>query len=158
MKVPVYPNNYIRLTISVFAAFFIVLNGRWELIAKAFRSPSFYVAVAISFGIAYLMLTVIHRGSILLDRQAPWHKSVGKRTVLQLLVGVILPIVVDIVLAAIYIEATGQDFMKSGFFSHDFPIIAGFVVLMNIFYLVLYITATVPNGDETTLTCIFRSY
>lgn len=152
MKVPVYPNNYIRLTISLFASFFIVLNGRWHLITKAFQSPSFYVAVAISFGISYLMLTIIHRGTTALDRRAPWHKSISRRTLLQLLIGLIFPIVVDIALAAIYITATGQNFVDSGFLLHDFPIIAGFVILMNLFYLVMYLTAAPPNGDGAILT------
>ena len=139
MRTKHFPGKTVRIILSLLAAFFIVLNGRWHLIHKALVSPSFYVAVLVSFLIAYLMLTVVHSATAVLDKRVPWHAHLWKRIVLQLLFGVVAPCMLDVAMAAVYISATGQNFLDSGFMLYDFPIIAGFILLINIFYVVLYL-------------------
>ena len=135
MRTNNFPGKTARIVLSLLAAFFIVLNGRWNLIHKALVSPSFYVAVLVSFLIAYLMLTVVHSASVILDKRVPLRVYLWKRIVLQLLLGVVAPCILDVAMAAVYISATGQNFLESGFMIYDFPIIAAFVFFVNGMYM-----------------------
>lgn len=123
-----------RIVISISAAFFIVINGRWSQVHEMFVSPSFYVAVFISFFICYILMYFIHFISHRLDRRWSWDKKPFRRIILQILGGVVPPVLFDILFAAAFIITTGRDFMTSGFIERDLGVILSFIILVNGFY------------------------
>lgn len=130
-----------RIVISVAAAFFIVLNDRWSQLDEAIISPSFYVAVFISFVIAYVLMYFIHYVSLKIDKRWPWEKTWLARILMQLLLCVAIPLLLDILFAATFIESTGRDFLSSGYLEQDFEVIVIFIVLVNGFYPLYYFLA-----------------
>lgn len=125
-----------RIIVSILAGFFISINGHWDKFFKVIVTPSFYVAVGVSFGIAYLLLYLIHVVSFKLDQRLPWKTNLLYRIAVQLLLCFILPLALDLALAGIYINATGSDLYRSGFIKNDFPIIVIFFLLVNSFYVI----------------------
>lgn len=123
-----------RIVISISAAFFIVINGRWSQVHEMFVSPSFYVAVFISFFICYILMYFIHFISHRLDRRWSWDKKPFRRIILQILGGVVPPVLFDVLFAVAFIITTGRDFMTSGFIERDLGVILSFIILVNGFY------------------------
>lgn len=135
-----------RIVLSILAAFFIVLNGRWNQVGEAVTSPAFFVAVCVSFCITYLLLVLIHHVSIRLDRRYTWGRNHVVRPILQLLLGVSFPLAIAVSLAALYISSTGQPVANSGYWDRDFPIILIFITMVNGFYPIFYFL--LPPSDR----------
>lgn len=127
-----------RIVISISAAFFIVINGRWSQLNEAVISPSFYLAVLVSFYITYSLLYLIHTVSIRLDKRLDWKENYILRPLFQILLGITIPLLLTVLFAALYISATGQSFDASGYWDKDFPFISSFIVLVNGFYVIQY--------------------
>lgn len=138
-----------RIVVSSLAGFFITINGRWEQIAEALFSPLFYVAILVSYCICYLLLYYIHFISIKLDRILPWERNVPFRLGLQILLGVCIPILLDIALAGLFIGAQGRTLHNSGFLDRDLPYIIAFLLLVNAFYPVNYYLKFAPKQHDS---------
>lgn len=148
-----YNRGTMRVIVAVFISVTIVLNGKWHKIGLALTSSAFYFAVFISFGIALLLLWYIHNSYQFLDRLLPWRRivfdrysqirssadwfrwlgTVTGRIIIDLLVCVVVPIIIDLVLVYIYLKQIGQDIRTTGFLQFDFPVIVLFLIVANIF-------------------------
>src|SRR5690606_19869998 len=83
------------------------------------------------------ILWIIHAGNRMLNRRMPWKRSLYKRALLQVVVCVIPPAAADVLLAGIFIEATGRDFWASGFMGYDFPVVLVFILGVNSVYAIV---------------------
>lgn len=127
-----------RIICSGSFAIFIVLHGRWDQFEEALTSPSFYLALTFSFSIAYLLMTLVSKITRLLNRKLPWEGKSYLRVTFQLIFGIVLPALLDVLIVSIYFTWTGQDFFRSGFLLFDFPVIVFFLVLINVYYLIVF--------------------
>lgn len=137
-----YNNLLIRIATAFLGAIFILFHGRWEGFLRAFTFPSFYVALVVSFTVAMLLVYIIHRGTIWLDRYYSWRDKPLERTSLQIGVGLFLPALTDLVLISIHLAFRGENIFDTGFLQIDFPVIFIFLILVNLYYVIhdLYIT------------------
>lgn len=147
MKTTSHKQTHLGMFVSFLAALFIVLNGRWDLIGKAIVSPLFYVALTVSFAIAFFLLSVVHHGNRMLDKYHPWNKNFYLRLLLQVLVGVLLPAILDIVLVAVFLKAKHSEIDMLSYLIHDFPIVLLLLILANVYYAVnLFLQKPGHNG------------
>ncbi|PWN64126.1 LytTR family DNA-binding domain-containing protein [Chryseobacterium viscerum] len=145
MKTIAYNNKKLRITGAFAASFYILFHGRSINLVKAFTSPGFYVALAISFAISFLLTYTVHIITVWLDKRSPWRSEPVKRSLLQFLLGVILPATADLMLISIYFHTLEQNIIDNGFLLIDFPVIVAFIVFMNLYYVIHYILLTEPK-------------
>ena len=151
----------VRIILAFLSAICVVLNGRWNQIGEALHSARFYNAMTLSFTVAYLILSVVHISNRVLDQRFAWKPNPDKpawkqgafyvRSLLQFFFGLVIPAVIDILVFAIYFEATGREFWTSGFLHIDFPIVVILIVILNIIYIVFKVTrqqTDTGNSDE----------
>lgn len=139
-----------RIILAFLVAGWMVLNRSWNRIGEALHLPRFYVALAISFAIAYLILWVIHFSNRILDQRFLWRPNLDKpawkqlafyvRGLLQLLLGLALPAMIDLILVGIYLEAIGRDLWASGYLNLDFPTVVLLMAILNGIYIIFPIT------------------
>lgn len=134
IKNPDAKSNWLRIVISVLASLFIVLHGRWFQIHEMVVSPSFYFALLTSAAMTYLLLYLVYIGDNFLNKHFPWYGGFMIRLVLQILVGLVLPALIDLLFAKMYLNTLGQDLVDSGFLDFDFPVIAFFLLVVNGYY------------------------
>src|SRR5690606_6920215 len=70
----------VRVGIAVIVSLFIVLNGRWDDALNALVTPSFYLAFAISFAVALLLLWYVQYANQVLERWYPWRTAFADRS------------------------------------------------------------------------------
>ncbi|SHM58747.1 LytTR family transcriptional regulator DNA-binding domain-containing protein [Chryseobacterium polytrichastri] len=149
MKTIAYNNKKLRIITALAAAFFIVFHGRPLNLLKAFTSLSFYTAVTVSFVISLLLVYTIHIVTIWLDKRSGWRLEPVKRSLLQFLLGVLLPAVTDVLLISSYFELLGQNIFDNGFLLVDFPVIVFFIIFLNLYYVIHYLllsdSKTIPD-------------
>ncbi|MBN9293580.1 MAG: LytTR family transcriptional regulator [Flavobacteriia bacterium] len=134
LKKSISESNQLRIIVSVLAALFIVLHGRWPQIHEAVVSLPFYFAFLLSAAMTYLLLYIVHIGTIVLNKYYPWQQGFAIRIFLQLLVGLVLPALIDLLFAEMYLSTIGQDLIESGFLTLDFPVIVFFLGAANGYY------------------------
>ncbi|MBU7571437.1 MAG: LytTR family transcriptional regulator DNA-binding domain-containing protein [Flavobacterium sp.] len=137
-----YGNRKLRLTSAFIASIYIVFHGIPVDLVKAFSSPGFYAAVAVSFAISLLLVNVVHMVTIWLDRKCSWRERPFERGVLQLIFGVVAPALTDLLLISIYFGILGQSIVDNGFLLIDYPLIVCFIVFFNLYYLIHYLVAS----------------
>ena len=145
----------VRIILAFLSAICVVLNGRWNQIGEALHSARFYNAMTLSFTVAYLILSVVHISNRVLDQRFAWKPNPDKpawkqgafyvRSLLQFFFGLVIPAVIDILVFAIYFEATGREFWTSGFLHIDFPIAVILIVILNVIYIVFKVTREQPS-------------
>lgn len=162
-----YRNFRFRAIIALIASTYILLHGHsFEVIARAFISPSFYLALAASYPITLLLVFIVHRLTMKLDERYDWRDNFQERVIWQFLLGILVPALLDIVLISAYSAIVGTSFSQSNFFLVDFPIIVSFIILLNMYYVIRYLLLTEPkpkaedrdqpgNGRFSTLTIDF---
>jgi|GEM_PF-2571338 len=149
-------NHYLRpkgrILIATIASFFILFLGQPFHPVTAFSSPNFYLAFAVSFAIALLLMYMVHKATVILDRRAPWKASPSRRAVLQVMTGVFPAIIVDAVLIKIYYSILGKDMIARG--GHlDVIFVSLFIFGFNILYVAMYFWRQVTD-KETELKAV----
>jgi hypothetical protein len=145
METIAYNNKRLRIICAFAASVYILFHGRPINLVKAFSSPGFYLALTVSFGISLLLVYTVHAITIWLDQISGWRKEPIKRSLLQFLLGVILPLSADLLLISIYFHAMQQNIVDNDFLLIDFPLIVFFIILMNLYYLIHYLLLTEPK-------------
>ena len=134
MKTVIYMNRGYRIGISLVASFYIIFYARPFEIGRALTSPAFYLAFSVSFAVTLSMVKMVHYITVWLDKHMPWDRMSKQRPLFQILLCVVLPLLLDFVLLAIYFHIGGTSIFASGFISHDFPLIISFIFILNLYY------------------------
>ncbi len=93
----------------------------------------------------YFIQFISHR----LDRRWSWDKKPFRRIILQILGGVVPPVLFDVLFAVAFIITTGRDFMTSGFIERDLGVILSFIILVNGFYPLYFFLSKYLRSDPT---------
>ena len=120
------------------AAHCIVAFGDKETLFQLLLDKYYYMALGSSFVIALILVSIVNFVTRKLDRFYDWKQYPVERTGLQLLAGLVLPAVVALLLAALYFKLNGLDIFKTLYLQIDFPVIAGMILLFNLYYLAYY--------------------
>lgn len=142
MKTPItFNNRMFKILISVVASIYITFHGREIRVLESLQKPLLYIAITVSFVITYIMVSIIDYTNRWLDKRYDWREETLKRSLAQLVMGISLPLMVDFVIISTYFYFLGTNVFDNGFLRHDFPVIVLFVVVVNMYYILVSIFA-----------------
>ncbi|MFA6152005.1 MAG: LytTR family DNA-binding domain-containing protein [Chitinophagaceae bacterium] len=133
-----YRDLSLRVIASVVAAHFIVVYGVEKTFFQILLTPIYYVAMAASVTIAFILISFVRWVYIKLDRKFDWVARPLERTALQVLFGFIAPGILAFVLAFIYFSLRGMNILKTLYLRFDYPIILLLILFLNLYYLAYY--------------------
>ncbi len=133
-----YNDISLRIISSVLAAHFIVVYGVQKTFFQILLTPIYYVAMAASITIAFILITFVRWVYIRLDRKFDWVIRPVERTGLQILLGMIAPGILAFILAFIYFSLRGMNILKTLYLRFDYPIILLLILFLNLYYLAYY--------------------
>lgn len=137
-----YRNRKLRLAFALFAAVHMVLFGRPSDIYATLTSADFYLAVGISFLTTWILIEYVHFIAIKLDGRYGWRTAYLQRSLWQLLLGLLLPAVLDLLLISVYFDFLGEDIFTNGYFHIDFPVVCLMLFILNLYYVIHYLIMT----------------
>lgn len=140
METPIrYPNLLLRTGVALLSSFYILFHGRTFDLFNLVKTKIFYIAFTVSFGIAVILIYWVHYITRYLDNRFIWTKYPVRRVLLQLLLGIVTPIVIDLgIISAYFHFILGTNIIQSGFLANDFPIICCFLLIVNLYYMMLF--------------------
>ncbi|KYG79323.1 hypothetical protein AWW67_13180 [Roseivirga seohaensis] len=134
-----YNDLYFRLMVAVIGALLVTEFGGNASIFDRLLSKYFYQEFFSSLLIALTLIECIARATRYLDSKYDWEKRPVMRTVLQIILGVALPGLIDFFMAAIYFKVFGLSILKdTNYMVYAFPYIMIMLVLFNLYYLSYY--------------------
>src|SRR5215217_6668037 len=86
-----YRDFYVRLATSVIAAHIVTIFGEKESTFELLTLSKYYLGFFVSLAIAFLLINYIYWITTLLDRKYPWEQRPLQRSLLQTLLGMIVP-------------------------------------------------------------------
>ncbi|PIF45353.1 LytTr DNA-binding domain-containing protein [Chryseobacterium sp. 52] len=144
-----YNNKKLRLICAFVASIYILFHGRPINLVKALSSFGFYMALAVSFAIALLLVYTIHTVTLWLDKRYDWRSMPLVRAVMQFAFAVVVPALIDLMLISVYFHSLEQSIVENGFLLIDFPVIVAFIIFLNLYYLIQYLLLT--EAKPTTM-------
>lgn len=138
------------------AAFHININGHWDIIPIAIKTPLFYVAFLFSVVTCYLLLWIIRKLNKVLEEKFPWELSASKRLILQLSLTFMLPALVDLCVLFVYFAATGRLASFKLYINYDFPTVLLFILAADIGYLLSSIYQYAKDKSDRSEYLIIR--
>lgn len=133
-----YNDLRLRIIASVLAAHFIVVYGVEKTFFQILLTPIYYVAMAASITIAFILISFVRWIYLKLDRRFDWVGFPLQRTGLQMLFGLLAPGILAFVLAFIYFSLRGLNILDTLYLRFDYPIILLLILFLNLYYLAYY--------------------
>lgn len=143
-----YNDRLFRITATILAAFFITAYGGDEDILLLLLSPAFYIEFSISFLFAVIIVEWVAFITRKLDLRYDWKDRTVQRLLLQLLMGVVIPAILEFFLAALYFRFSGYNILKTTFVAYAFPLIVMMIILLNVYYFVYYLILRYRHVEE----------
>ena len=138
-QLPGYNDRGFRIFAAVIGALLATEFGGTGGILPRLLSWRFYVEFGSSLVIALVLVELIAYVTRRLDRHYDWKTSPVPRTALQVVFGVLLPAVVDFLLAAVYFYKFGMSILEdTNYLVYSFPYIVLLILLFNLYYVVYY--------------------
>lgn len=143
-----YNNRLFRIIISISAGFYIVIYGTRFDILRALTSPMFYVVVAISCIVAWLLVSYVHYSTLKLDARYSWRSDFLLRFILQFVLCLTVPILIDLLIFSVYFAIIGQSIFENGFFYADIPFVGVLLGLLSGYYCIHYFVLTDEQANQ----------
>lgn len=135
-----YNNLSFRIAGSLVVSIFITLFGTGSSFFVALKYPSFYLVVGLSFLVALLLTSCVHYSTIQLDKRFDWRRMPYRRAGLQLLLGILLPVILAYYIMMLYFRfVDGRDIHDSQYMLIDFPHMVYFIIILNLYYVIHYL-------------------
>jgi len=131
---PCYFSYYQRLLAALLAAYYIIIEGQPGPFYRTVQSYDFLITMVFSSVIAVILIELVHWITVLLDRYLPWQYYLWPRLALQVLLGVLMVIEIDLVLVKFFFRLFRYDFESSGYLVSEFPLVKWMIYLLNIYY------------------------
>jgi hypothetical protein len=137
----IFTGLYFRITLAVIAAHTIVVYGEAETVFSMMLNRAYYIAMAGSFIIAYLLISYVHMINNMLDKRLNWEGgNVIARIAYQLLLSILAPGVLAFLLAALYFRLNGISILDTSYLRYDFQFIILMLFCLNVYYYAIYQT------------------
>lgn len=133
-----YNDRLFRLTLVLLVSFFVSVYGGHSIL-DAFSDPAFYREFAATFVFTALLTEWINFVTCRLDRAYDWEQKGGTRLILQVALGIIIPAVTEIFLAALWFRMIGTDIRRTTFIQFAFPLIVLLITIFNLYYFTHYL-------------------
>jgi len=131
-------NLLIMCCVSLAAGFFIVTHGRQEKLFELFELQGIWSSTLYSGLIAFLLLLMVYAVSFLGNARYAGQGRNGRWFVFQLVYGVLLTLVLELVLASLLFWIQGHWILETAFFDKLFLPAVLFVLLANACYLLFF--------------------
>lgn len=145
-----YKDMPFRVIASILAAHFIVMYGVETHFFQVLLKPIYWIAMAGSVTIAYLLIIVVRGISIRLDKKYDWEEKRLERVLLQFLVGFLIPGIIAFLLAFIYFSLRGKNIFDTLYLRIDYPIILVLLAALNAYYFTYYMAVKLKHAKEVT--------
>lgn len=133
-----YNDFWLRIVASILAAHFIVMYGVEKPLFHVLLTPIYYIAMAASVLIAFILMSFVRWINTRLDRRFDWMQKPMERTGLQVLLGWVAPGLLAFLLAFVYFSARNMNILDTLYLRFDYPIILVLILLLNFYYLAYY--------------------
>lgn len=137
-----------QLGASLVLGVFIVLHNQSVPLRRIITNLGFYLSVMASAIIALLLMRMVARITDWIATNPRWQQNDYGRFLIQLLAGALLPCLVALALAFGLLEGLGNGFVKSGYLTHEFPLVCQFIVVLNLSYLTIYYRSLAIATDK----------
>jgi hypothetical protein len=127
-----------KLLLSIITAHLVTVEGQPKSSWQLFHQLNYWVAMAFSVLAAFLLIQLVHFITMFLDRRFDWIKAWLPRLLLQVLLGIVLVLALDILFVRMYFRAFNSNFETSGYMTVEFPIIKWMVFSLNMLYVARY--------------------
>jgi hypothetical protein len=129
----------VRLTISVFVAWYLNTPTQYKSFFTLIKQSNYQEAVLFSFLTATIIMSGVHYSSLYLDRRLLWEEKPLLRTVAQLSLGVGAMIFATYLAVSCYFNVVDGDLELSDYMVLEFPIVQAGILMLNVLYLCYYI-------------------
>ena len=136
-KKAIYPGLFIRLSICLIIAHFLVSFGENPNFFELLRLPYYYSALAGSFMITIVLSEFIYWMHLYLERYFSWRTKTKARILLQMVCGFISSTFLAVILAMIYFTLNHISIYAAGYFKYDFTVVICFIGLVNSYYVIV---------------------
>lgn len=133
-----YHDLLLRAILSLVAAHILVIYGEEESFFQLLLSWDYWRSLLFSFIIAFILVTIVYRITVWLDRRFDWITATLSRTGLQVLTGLLLPAIIAFLLADIYFRLYHISIFQTIYLKFDYPVIVLMLLLLNVYYLAFY--------------------
>lgn len=130
-----YSDRKVRLYSAAIGAFMISVYGETKPIFELMMLKEFYLALVVSFLIAFILINLVYLVTVRLDRQYRWETETIQRLLLQVLLAFIAPAILAFLFAWTYLSAYGINILKTSYVTHDYQFILMMLLLLNAYYL-----------------------
>lgn len=89
----------------------LIYNEGLEL--NYFVNPFFYLALIVGMLIGMVLIFIVYKVTLYLDREFPWYRNYNKRFKYQIIGGVLIPIFIAFILISIYFLFAGINVFKT---------------------------------------------
>ncbi|RKD12493.1 hypothetical protein BCY91_12680 [Pelobium manganitolerans] len=133
-----YPSRPYRWLMAVSTAHFIVTYNQDKNTLLIMTQLNYWLAMAVSIVVAILMINAVTLTSKELDKLYNWEVFPLKRIVLQMLFGLLLPLIIDVLLIWAFFAFFGHDFWSSRFMKQELKLILVLLIALNMLYFAIY--------------------
>lgn len=124
-----------RIVISVLMTFYLGVHGQdLDFVARVIKQPDFYLSLAASFPVTFAIVYWVHWISLVLDEKYDLRLQLIKRSLLQVLLGVLVPVGFDLLFVTAYALFDPLHFDSKEFFTVDLPMVVILIVALNLIY------------------------
>ncbi|MGV3611433.1 MAG: LytTR family DNA-binding domain-containing protein [Fluviicola sp.] len=124
-----------RIVISLIITFYLAIHARdLAFVARVVKQPAFYLSMAVSFPITFAIVYWVHWISLVLDEKYYYRLNYIKRSFLQLLFGVLVPVCFDLLFVTAFALFEPIHFDTTEFFTIDLPLVVILIVVLNLLY------------------------
>lgn len=147
-----YKDFWFKIIGCLLASYIIDALDRQETIFQRLRSKYFYTDIAGGFVIALILWEFVRLSTRYLDKRLAWTEQPGKRLLLQLAFGVILPSLLSFVFTWIWMGAAyNQDIFKTSWLNNEFYTVILIILLINLVYFTWWLYLNWKQQSELTL-------
>lgn len=145
-----YRDLYVRLIAAIAAAFIVTIFGEHKSLFELLTMPLFYLGFLVSLAIALVLISYIYWVTVQLDRRYPWEQQALVRTLLQLLLGLLVPALLDFFQAWLFMRSYDVNILETTYVSHDFQYILLMLAIINIYYFGFYFYLRWRQAEQWT--------
>lgn len=134
-----YPTVKWLLPLLVVSVHILITFEEKPPLAYILSNWGYYRALCCSVGIAMLLTWWVRRQSIRLDGKVSWMADFGRRLKLQVLMGLLVPLLFALVLATVYFACLHIHIFHTVYFTRYLPLIVLLLLLLNLLALVWHL-------------------
>lgn len=129
----------LRYVLAVLAAHYIVVNGTTQSFIDLLLIRGYYVEMGFSIAVAFILVTWVNYVNVRLDRRYGWEKNIAERITWQVLLGFMVPALVEFFLVAIYFKVLGNiNILETRFIKNEYRIVLIMICFFNLYCVARY--------------------